>query len=307
MGKVEMFKNAWQFTKIIFITLLFSAHASEQKIAETPVVEPLKELCDYLQLSLRRYPGWKLKLCDGIQWKHKHTSVKGRPLIYAEFGNADSENKMLVFSMVHPDEVTPFYLGFKLVHWLKEHESEFKDAHVIIAPMVNPDSYIRRPPLRVNARGVDLNRNLSTKDWETLALKTWKQKYKSDPRRYPGPKADSEPETEFQKAMLAEFKPKKILSIHAPLNVADYDGPSTMNVDRFSKKYVEECLKFKDKANAKSTGFFTGSLGNYAGQERGVPTITLELSSADYKKADYFWNKFQPYIHQMIEYKIESQ
>ena len=79
-----------------------------------------------------------------------------------------------------------------------------------------------------------------------------------------------------------------------------------MTLSRFSKQYVEDCLKFKNQAKAKSTGYFPGSLGNYSGHERGIPTITLELPSADYKKADFYWQKFKPYIHQMIEFEIKS-
>jgi len=268
-------------------------------------VDRIPAFCKELDRTIPRL-GWKLATCGGIAWKSESVSVEGRPLMWAEFGDPSSTNKTLILSMVHPDEVTPLYLGFKVVHWLKEHEATLKDSHVIVAPFVNPDGYFRKPPIRMNARGVDVNRNFPTGDWGAKAVQVWKSKLKSNPRRFPGWEASSEPETDFQENLIARFQPKKILSVHSPLNMMDYDGPSALSVDQFSREYVAECLKLRNRLRANSSGFFPGSLGNYAGQERGIPTITLELPTSNPRKADSYWKKFQPGIASMVEFKLKE-
>ncbi len=304
---------------LIFVLSLggckFSSDPRSQKKGDEPS-EPItltadqesriQKMCHDLDRSISNYR-WGIKTCDGIQWKTEMDSVENRPLIWTEFGNPYSANKTLILSMVHPDEITPLYLGFQLTHWLKDREKEFKDIHVIVAPFINPDGHFRRPPIRMNARGVDVNRNFPTKDWDTHALKIWKGQLNSNKRRFPGLKAASEPETEFQRKLIKRFSPKKILSIHAPLNITDYDGPSNLTLDKFPKEYVQECVRLRNRLRATSTGFFPGSLGNYSGQEMGIPTITLELPSANPKQAALFWKKFQPGIHSMIEFKIEKE
>ncbi len=263
----------------------------------------IPELCAQLDHSIKKYR-WNLKTCEGIRWKSDRLSEEGRPLIYAEFGDPASANKTLVLSMVHPDEITPLYLGFKLAHYFREREGELKDAHLIIAPFVNPDGHFRKVPIRMNARGVDLNRNFDTPLWREEALRTWNTKLKKNPRRFPGNEPSSESETKFQEELLARFKPTKVLSVHAPLNVTDYDGPSSLTLDRFPREYVRACYRLRGQLRAKHTGFFPGSLGNYAGIEMGIPTITLELPSADPRQAERFWKKFRPGIHSMVKFKI---
>lgn len=277
----------------------------EAKDSADSIVSKIPELCTQMNHALAKHR-WNLKTCEDIHWKAERLSEEGRPLIYAEFGQPTSTNKTLILSMVHPDEITPMYLGFKLVHYLRERELELKDAHVIIAPFVNPDGFFRKPPIRMNARGVDLNRNFDTPLWREKALLEWNTRLKKNPRRFPGNEASSETETQFQVELIERFKPTKILSVHAPLNVTDYDGPNSLTLDRFPKEYIHACYQLRNRLKAKSTGFFPGSLGNYAGVEMGIPTITLELPSANPRLADRFWKKFQPGLHSMIQFKIEA-
>lgn len=265
----------------------------------------ISEMCAKMDASIAPYR-WNLRTCDGIEWRTDRNSEEGRPLIYAEFGEPASANKTLILAMVHPDEITPLYLGFKLAHYFRAHESDLKDAHVIVAPFVNPDGFFRKPRTRMNARGVDVNRNFDTPLWREKALSEWNTRLGRNPRRFPGNEPSSEAETKFQVDLIERFSPTKILSIHAPLNVMDYDGPTSLTLDRFAKEYVHECYMLRNRLRAKSTGYFPGSLGNYAGVERGIPTVTLELSSANPKLAEPFWRKFQAGIHSMVDFKFEQ-
>lgn len=266
----------------------------------------LDQWCSRVRTEVKKL-GWKgLEPCTGIQWKIDAYSVLGKAIPTAEFGDAKATNTTLVISMVHGDENTPLYVVLKLARYLAEHEETLRrnSIRVVVAPLVNPDGFFRRTRTRTNAHKVDLNRNLPTRDWERDAHRLWKAKFKSNARRNPGPHAASEPETLFQMRLVRETRPQKILGMHAPLNVLDYDGPSQISLARFPKDYVRECVNLRNKLKARSTGFFPGSLGNYAGQEMGIPTITLELPSASPRWAEGYWKKFETGIRTMIDFQV---
>jgi protein MpaA len=264
----------------------------------------IEEMCKNLDADIAPFK-WKIKTCDGIAWRVGGQSVEGRPLIYAEFGDPTAKNTTLIFSSVHGDEITPIYIGFELVQWLKQHQEGLRNTHVVVAPFVNPDGFFLKPRTRMNSRGVDLNRNFATKDWPDHALMVWKGRFHSDPRRFPGASPQSEPETIFQEELIRQVRPTKILSVHSPLNFLDYDGPSSnLALEQFGKDYVQKCLELRRKVRAISAGFFVGSLGNYSGQEQGIPTLTLELPTSDPTKAEAYWKKFSQGIKTVIEYKI---
>ena len=291
--------------KIKFVALLFLlsftlVHA--EKIEKDP-----EQLCAALDQAFQKRK-WGKESCslggENEIWQVGGTSTKGRPLMYAVFGNENASNTTLIFSMVHGDEITPLYLGFQIAAWAKENMVKHPDAKLIIAPLVNPDGFMGLPKSRTNARGVDCNRNFATKDWSRDAMRAWKTKFHSEKRRFPGNKPNSEPETLFQKMLIEKFNPQKILSIHSPLNMIDYDGPDHLKLLNFSKEYIQKCEDLRKKVKAKSTGFFPGSLGNYSGQELGIPTITLELPTARAEKAIEYWNQLKKGIFTVVTYVV---
>ena len=258
-------------------------NGSSQNSSRNSSGDAIPNWCHDVQNSIKGFR-WRIDACKGLDWKVGGRSVEGRPLVYAEFGKADATNVTLIFTAVHGDEITPVYLGIQVAHWVKDHEAELGNAKVIVAPLVNPDGFLHKPRRRTNAHGIDVNRNFGTKDWSASALRQWKIRFRSDPRRYPGIEARSEPETVFQEELIKKFRPQKILSVHSPLNHLDYDGPSQLSLNRFSENYVQECLKLRARLRAVTTGFFPGSLGNFAGQELGIPTLTLELPTSGSSK-----------------------
>ncbi len=124
-----------------------------------------------------------------------------------------------------------------------------------------------RPARRVNAHGVDLNRNFPTPNWARDARQHWESRTRRDPRRWLGNKPLSEPESRFLLEQMDSFKPNLIVSVHAPYGVLDFDGPPEPP-SRLGRLYLDQ------------VGIFPGSLGNYGGIHKGVPVVTIELPSA---------------------------
>jgi hypothetical protein len=134
-------------------------------------------------------------------------------------------------------------------------------------PVVNPDGLLAPKPNRVNANGVDLNRNFPTPEWEKDAPRYWKVRTHSDPRRFPGHQPLSEPESRWVNEEMVRFRPDVIISVHAPYGVLDFDGP------------VQPPHKF-GRLELSRVGVYPGSLGNYSGVHKNVPVITIELPNA---------------------------
>lgn len=275
------------------------------KVRKTVKLTPeLKKYCQKIDQKFERYK-WGKSGCDKVHWNHVRDSFLGTPLIWGVFGDEDKIktsspeelNTTIILCGVHGDEVTPIKFCFDLIKHLQELDHPWDRDLVAIAPIVTPDSFFKKRPTRTNYRGVDVNRNFPTKDWKKDALRLWKGRYRKDPRRYPGKKALSEHETVFQVNLIKRYKPSKIISVHAPLTILDYDGPElgkggiylASNANKLLKKMSDSAKGYR----IKNYPFFPGSLGNYAGNERGIPTYTLELPSSDYTKHKKFWIRFR--------------
>jgi protein MpaA len=262
-----------------------------------------KEFQGFLREVERRFAeyGWKDLEPEKIPWEYYRTTDRGTPLFFAIFGN-DSENCTLLLAAVHGDELPTTYVLFKLANYLKENPEAYRGRCIVVAPLVNPDGFLASPPQRVNSNGVDINRNFPTKDWRRDALRQWESRTHRNKRYYPGQKPGSENETRFQIALVHRFKPHKILTLHSPLGFYDFDGPS-FHLDDFGK-WLEKISKETDYP-LKRFGVYPGSLGNYAGVERGIFTVTLELPSSKPHMAAQFYSKFKPAVSKFMELGIE--
>jgi protein MpaA len=258
----------------------------------------LKKYISALEQQSALY-GWTDIKPGSISWEYYRTTKNKHPLVFTQFGN-NKGNCVLFFGVVHGDELPTAYLMLKLAHYVKDNPAMFKDKCIVIAPLLNPDGFLSEPPTRINARGVDLNRNFPTKDWKTKAIRQWVAKGKNK-RYYPGAKPGSEQETLFQMALIKRFKPQKILSVHSPLNFFDFDGPSS-DLNSF-EQWMEQICK-ETNHPLKKIGYYPGSLGNYAGHECNIFTLTLELPSSDPKLGSEYFQKFQQSILKFINLPI---
>ncbi len=182
-------------------------------------------------------------------------SIEGRPIRSQVFGSGDGP-AILILGGIHGNEPAGKTLCEALWDHLAQSGLGDMDGNkVIVAPKVNPDGLARNT--RENARGIDLNRNFDTSNRESA-------------RAY-GSAGMSEPESRFVAHLIAHFSPVAIVSVHQPLACVDYDGPAQMLAATMSRAC---CLPVEKLANSKP---YPGSLGTYAGVDKGIPIVTLEL------------------------------
>ncbi|HPH12730.1 MAG TPA: M14 family zinc carboxypeptidase [Burkholderiaceae bacterium] len=227
--------------------------------------QPVKS-CDEFAFRL---PNVSRALCESADLRPSGVkSVRGRPLLVRDIKPVDARLKVLVVGAIHGDELSSASLA---LHWIRLASVPPSDTpnpvHWRFIPALNPDGLMASPPQRVNANGVDLNRNFPTPNWLRDASVYWEKRTGKDPRRWPGRTPLSEPEARYLHEQMDTFKPNLIVSIHAPYGVLDFDGPS-VPPSKLGRLYLDQ------------VGIFPGSLGNYGGVHKGVPVVTIELSNA---------------------------
>jgi murein peptide amidase A len=276
----------------------------------------IDEFCRKVDVEYKKL-GWNQSPCSSLPWTFERLSELGNPLIFWEYnGLAQDVSKLragpdettLVLGGVHPDEITPIHLVFNFAKELNSHPGIYAERRVVIAPLVNPDGFFSIPYKRTNANGIDLNRNFATNDWWQNARKYWTNRKKSDLRHFPGLAPQTEEGTRFQAELLEHFGVDKVISVHSPLGFLDYDGPGDTKITNLSKneKKARELAKLVSISTNNYTirdySFFPGSLGNYSGNERGIPTVTLELKSTDPRKVFSYWRDFAPGLVSAVKY-----
>ncbi len=212
-------------------------------------------------VSIEDCSGSRLALSGGL-------SVEGEPILMAEFpplaGRAP-RGRVLLFGGIHGDELSSVSIVFKWMEILERYHSGL--FHWRVVPALNPDGLLRARAQRVNARGVDLNRNFPSPRWDEESIDYWVRRTARNPRRYPGPRALSEPESRWLARQVASFRPDVIVAVHAPLQVLDFDGPPDPP-QRLGPLWLS------------MLGTYPGSLGRWAGVHLGLPVVTIELPSA---------------------------
>lgn len=195
-------------------------------------------------------------------------SVQGTPLLVKEYPPLDNRApraRVLVVGGTHGDEYSSISIVFKWMQILDIHHSGL--FHWIFVPLLNPDGLLCEQSTRTNARGVDLNRNMPSYRWHAVGYQRWINVAASNPRYYPGLDPASEPETVFLVDLIRSFRPHAIISVHSPLGLVDHDGPGTPAGSLGS-------------LGLRRLGNFPGTLGNFAGAQKGIPVVTLELPSS---------------------------
>jgi protein MpaA len=186
------------------------------------------------------------------------TTTEQKPILMHVFGS--SMHPVLVMGGIHGNERNSSECASLLLEMVKQNPQQFRGISLAIIPAANPDGLERG--VRVNARRVDLNRNFPARNWEA-------SKFKGP--YFGGPSAASEPETTALVNAITRLQPSRILTIHSmPQPCNNYDGPGENLATRMAA--------LNGYAVAANIGYPTpGSLGSWAGIDRNIPVITLEL------------------------------
>lgn len=243
-----------------------------------------------------RIPGVKRAQCEDARLQPTAgRSVSGRIIWARDVTAPEPSVRVLVVGGIHGDELSSVSVAFKWID-LADHfpADSFRPVYWRFIPALNPDGVFAARSRRVNANGVDLNRNFPTANWEHDSRSYWEQRTRKDPRHWPGAKSLSEPESQFLHQQMESFKPHLIVSIHAPYGVLDFDGPSTPP-HRLGGLHLN------------LLGIFPGSLGNYSGLHKGIPIVTIELPNAKSPPAQaemrQMWTDLQRWINtQFLDY-----
>jgi len=254
----------------IFMVLGFalSLHASNASTEERTPTPRIDHECSRIAKKLSSV-GYKECLNRNLQ-RSTSVSVNGAPILFKEYPPLKSREPMgriLLIGGTHGDEYSSVSVVFKWLRILDQYHSGL--FHWRISPLMNPDGLLKKKSSRTNANGVDLNRNFPTRDWKEKSEHYWVIRTNKNPRRYPGPHPLSEPESLWLYGEINDFKPDVIIAVHAPHGIVD-----------FNHNGVTDAPNKLGRLHLNLLGTYPGSLGNFAGIQRGIPVLTIELEYA---------------------------
>jgi zinc carboxypeptidase len=201
-------------------------------------------------------------------------SVEGRDLTVWQFG--DGGKTIILVGGIHGGyEANTVWLSNLLIqHFQTNPAAVLPGIRLVIMPLANPDGILRGDglPGRLNANGVDLNRNWGC-DWQPQAV--W-----GEVPVDPGPRAFSEPETIALRKFFLDQMPAAVLFYHSSLSGI---YPGGCGAQQAQVEWLGDLLQ-------DSTGYtYERSFSYYAVSgdatnwlsERGVPAAVVELSTKD--------------------------
>jgi len=206
-----------------------------------------------------------------------HTRL-GLPILAHDFGPQGPS--LLLLGGVHGDEIEGVTLMRHLLSsWTNSYKYNFGSW---LIPEVNPEGVLLKT--RTNSAGIDLNRNLPTKDWTAEV---------QNPRYTPGPSPNSEPENQILTHVIQTLKPFLIISFHSWKPVILINGDCDQEAQLLSQHCGYEARR--------DIGYPTpGSLGTYSGIEKNMPTITFEIERG--LALDKVVEKFSPAVQTLMDW-----
>lgn len=185
-------------------------------------------------------------------------SVRGAPIQLHIFGNGP--DRVFIFGGIHGSEPTSAALARQLLAHLRSDPTTYNGRTVGIMAEANPDGL--RAGTRGNANGVDLNRNFPAKNWK-----------RSPQKISHGTQPLSEPETNALVRAMGIVSPRRVVSIHST-----HGGKFCNNYDGPARAHAELMARHNRYPPMPTWAYPTpGSFGSWAGVDRGIPVVTLEL------------------------------
>ena len=183
-------------------------------------------------------------------------SVNGRAISMTVFGQ-DNLPAVFLFGGIHGEEGTSASTAEMLIEHLKSNQKYYANRRIGIISHANPDGLIAGR--RVNENGVDVNRNFPAHN------------FKASKRH--GRHPSSEPEARAIIKAMNLLSPTRVISIHScrrGRHGNNWDGPAQKIAIAMSR--YNQYKHFGTWHNPTP-----GSFGNWAGIDKKIPVITLEL------------------------------
>ncbi len=172
------------------------------------------------------------------------------------------ERPILLMGGIHGDEPEGVALAEGALSWLRSECDAGRGARLapwVLIPCLNVDGYEKRR--RVNARGVDLNRNYPSSDWSPAADKE---------RYFPGPSPASELEIQGVVGLLLGLRPRLVIHCHSW-------NPMVICTGAAGLADAERLGRASGYRVVDTVGYPTpGSLSRYGWGDLGIPVICIE-------------------------------
>ncbi len=168
--------------------------------------------------------------------------------------------RVYLIGLIHGDETEGYEQIGRLLSALETDEVA-RLATIRVCPSMNPGGHASG--LRGNSRGVDLNRNWPAENFL--------------PSRTRGPRPLSEYETRAVHDDLHRFAPDVVVVFHSTHAgpFVNFDGPGEAYASAFAQAAAHADRRWRV---VREMGYPTpGSLGSHAGDDLGIPTLTIEF------------------------------
>ena len=214
------------------------------------------------------------------------SSVQGRPIVLYRFGDGDA-NVLLIGGIHGGYEANTTNLSQQLIEYLQnEPEAVPLSVSLFLIPSMNPDGLETLGPRgRVNANGVDLNRNWGC-NWKKHNGSYWEVPYSA------GTQAFSEPESIAVRDLILRNRFEVIVFYHSQGAYIFYGKCGLNTYSRELARLVSQttgyALSHPPKYSVTYFGLVTGESTDYV-DSLGVPSIGIELSTRNFDQID--WNR----------------
>lgn len=201
------------------------------------------------------------------------SSVRGRTITAYRFGNGPS--LIVYMGAMHGSEANSKQT---MDEWFRElnNNPDRIPAHrsIVVIPSVNPDGVAAGT--RVNANGVDINRNFPAFDWKSNVTMPGSSQVTSAG----GPAPLSESESRAVASFIQQQQPRLVMSFHSKAAVVEAnEAGDSVSIARSYASYA----RYRAVPKSQSTPIFqydtTGAMEDWMRDRLGKPAIVVELAT----------------------------
>lgn len=248
----------------MFFVIFLSFYVSAENIEENLQLQNHCEMISnkLASVSYEECLSHKFEIADSY-------SVKGLPILVKDYFTASNKNvsyknindettskRILLIGGIHGNEYSSISIIFKWMTILSQHGTD--SYHWLVVPLLNPDGLLQKLSKKVNANGVDLDRNFFV---NVDAGHSEDSQNREENSLW-------EPESQWLAEEIKRYGPDAIITVHAPNSSHAY---------KLLNNYQPEL-----GAQYQNTiATFPGSFNHYVGTRINIPILTVELPYAD--------------------------